>query len=143
MNDTNSVVLVGRLGRDAELKYTDGGTAVVRFSTCVNGSKKQGDSYTDVPNWFDVTYFGKGAEAVNQFLIKGKQVAVLGELKQDKWDKDGETRTKVYVVAHSVQLLGSKEGGGGGERRPSEKAARQTATAGSEPGDDFTDDIPF
>jgi single-strand DNA-binding protein len=148
MNDLNNVALIGRLGRDAELKYLNSGTAVVAFSICVNGSKKDGDRYVDVPNWVDVTYFGKGAEAVNQYLLKGKQVAVLGELRQEKWAQDdGTNRSKLVVNAHSVQLLGSRdgdarEGEGRAAQKPSGARAAAPATAGGS-GDDFTDDIPF
>jgi single-strand DNA-binding protein len=152
MNDLNLVTLIGRLGRDAELKYLNTGTPLVSFSVCVNGSKKDGDRYVDVPNWIDVNYFGKGAEAVNQYLLKGKQIAIQGELRQEKWEKDGESRSRIVVTAHSVQLLRSREEGHSGaparegERRDSRppasaRAAPQPATEGESDG--FTDDIPF
>ena len=89
MRDINVVVLVGRLTRDAELKYTKSGTAIVRFSLAVNRSRKQDDQWIDETSFFDIDFWGKGAEAVNRYLTKGQQVAVEGELRQDRWEQDG------------------------------------------------------
>lgn len=108
MRDTNTVVLVGRLTRDAELKYTAGGTSVCTFSLAVNGSKKQGDQWVDDASFFDVTLFGRSAESLHRFLTKGQQIAVNGHLKQERWETDGQKRSKVVVIAESVQLLGGK-----------------------------------
>lgn len=107
MADTNSVVLVGRLTRDAELKYSAGGMAIGRFSIAVNYRKKAGDNWEDEVNYFDIVLFGKSAETLNQYLVKGKQVCVNGELRQNRWEQDGATRSKIEVIANNVQLLGS------------------------------------
>lgn len=108
-NDTNSVVLVGRLGRDAELKYV-GETALVQFSIAVNTSRKNNSTgkYEDEANWIDVKVWGRGAEAVHKYLEKGKQVCVSGSLRQERWETDGQQRSKIVVNAQSVQLLGGK-----------------------------------
>lgn len=147
MRDVNMVVIVGRLTRDAELKYTNSGQPLCRFSIAVNRSKKQSDQWADEASFFDVDYWGKGGEAVNQYLMKGKQVAIEGELRQDRWEQDGQARSKVIVNASNVQLLGSRDGqgearDGSGERRPTAQPPRP-ATAPAPAGDDFTDDIPF
>lgn len=157
MSDVNIVVLVGRLTRDAELKYTNSGMAICRFSIAINRRRKQGDQWVDEPNFFDVDYWGKGGEAVNQYLTKGKQVAVQGELRQDKWEQDGQSRSKIIINASNVQLLGSASGSGGGSferaggssraQGPSSQAPRPAGqiSDGAPPagGDGFTDDIPF
>jgi single-strand DNA-binding protein len=162
MRDVNIVVLVGRLTRDAELKYTNSGQAICRFSVAVNRSRKQGEQWVDEASFFDVDYWGKGGEAVNQYLVKGKQVAVEGELRQDRWEQDGQNRSKVLIAASNVQLLGSSgsgsgsspAGSGGAERFESRPAAARPGTAPASrgparendrgpAGDDFTDDIPF
>jgi len=100
MNDLNSVSIVGRLTRDAELKST-GGSSVCKFSMASN-------RYKDETNYFDVQCWGKLAESLGQYLVKGKQVAVGGELRQERWQQDGQTRSRVVIVAGSVQLLGGK-----------------------------------
>ena len=110
MTDTNVVVLVGRCTRDPELKYSHGGMAILELSIAVNARKKKGDEWQDYASFFDVTYFGKAAEAVSRYIEKGKQVAVSGKLEQQRWEKDGAKRSKVVVLADSVQLLGGKDG---------------------------------
>jgi single-strand DNA-binding protein len=153
MADINHVVLVGRLTRDAELKYTAGGQAVCKFSIAINRRRKSGDQWVDEANFFDIVLWGKQGEALNQYLVKGKQVGVDGELRQDRWEQDGQNRSKVEIVANNIQLLGGGPGGansgysqGGGyqERRNEGGAERPPRDSGPPPGDDgFADDIPF
>jgi single-strand DNA-binding protein len=154
-NDINSVVLVGRLVRDAELRYTNAGTAVCKFSLAVNRRKRTGDTWDDEVSFFDIVLWGKQGEAVSRYLEKGKQVSVAGELRQNRWEQDGQTRSKVEVVALNVQLLGGAPGGSssgqGGGRSPS--AQRQGNGPGQGNGgaqdfpysgpEQFDDDIPF
>ncbi|MBT3271531.1 MAG: single-stranded DNA-binding protein, partial [Spirochaetales bacterium] len=111
MSDINKVVLIGRLTRDAELRYSSGGMAVCAFSIAVNYSKKTGDTWGEEVNFFDIVLFGKRGEAINQYLVKGKQVGIEGELRQDRWEKDGQKRSRVQVVASELQLLGGNRGG--------------------------------
>ncbi len=107
--DINNVILVGRLVRDADLKYINTGTACCSFSIAVNKRKKEGDNWVDAASFFDVTVWGKQAENINQYLQKGKQVAVTGSLRQDRWEQDGQNRSKVVIEADRVQLLGGKD----------------------------------
>jgi len=114
--DVNRVVLIGRLTRDAEYKTTASGFTVSNFSIAVNYRKKSGDSWIDEANFFDVTIFGKQAESLNQYLLKGKQIAVDGELRQERWSTpEGERKSKVVIHANSIQLLGGN--GNGGQRQ--------------------------
>lgn len=106
MVDINSVTLIGRLTRDGELKYTNSGLAVLKFSLAVNRKKKSGDQWIDEVSYFDIVLWGKQGEAIQKYLQKGKQVAVSGELHQNRWEQDGQNRSKVEVVASNVQLLG-------------------------------------
>jgi single-strand DNA-binding protein len=146
MADINHVVLVGRLTRDAELKFTNTGLAICTFSIAINRRVKSGDKWTDEANFFDITLFGKQGEGVSQYLTKGTQVAIDGELRQDRWEQDGQKRSKVKIVANNLQLLGSRSGsGGGGPDRmpkdydgPGDSGPAETGGAGS-----FEDDIPF
>ena len=156
-NDINSVTLVGRLTRDSELKYTNSGLAICKFSLAVNRSKRSGDQWTEEASFFDVVLWGKQGEAIQQYLGKGKQVAVSGELRQDRWEQDGQNRSRVEIVASNVQLLSSRGGSGGGgsgnyggNRNGSQNSGpsggesfgefKPTNTNGPE---NFEDDIPF
>lgn len=140
MADINHVVLVGRLTRDAELKYTTSGTPVCRLSLAVNRRKKVAEQWTDEPNFFEVVIWGKMGEALAQYLVKGKQIGIEGELHQNKWEQEGQSRSKVEIVANNIQLLGSKF---------SDKSENQTSSSASPLADaeaskdDFEDDIPF
>jgi single-strand DNA-binding protein len=157
MNDVNRVTLIGRLTRDCELKYTATGTAVCKFSIAVNRSVKRGEQWEDEPSYFDIVLWGKQGEALDKYLIKGKQVGIDGELRQDRWQQDGQNRSKVEVIASNIQLLGggknesdqsssagtgSRGSGGNGNRSQGGKPAQNQSRYGSSD-DDFKDDIPF
>jgi len=143
--DINRVTIVGRLTRDPELAHLPSGTAVLKLGVAVNGRQKdEGGNWTDKPNFFDVKVFGNQADALNNHLAKGRRVGVDGRLDWSSWEaQDGSKRSKVEIVAQSVQFLDSRgEGGGGDGERQFVPAA---ATAGNE---DFSssaadDDIPF
>lgn len=109
--DINNVSVVGRLTKDAELKYTNSGFAISNLSLAVNSSRKDGDQWVDEASFFDVTILGRVAETLNQYLQKGKQIAVAGELKQDRWEKDGQKRSRVYILSNNIQLLGGNSSG--------------------------------
>jgi len=152
--DINHVVLVGRLTRDAELKSIASGQAVCKFSIAVNRSKKNGEQWEDEPNFFDVVLWGKRGEALHQYLLKGKLIGVDGELKQDRWQQDGQNRSKVEIVANNIQLLGGGSGGGGGfsgggnsssgNSNAQQQGQNWQAQSGNAPAEDgFADDIPF
>jgi len=111
MSDLSIAVLVGRLTRDAELKYTNSGQAICHFSVATSAKKKSGDQWIDEASFWDVDLWGKQGESLNQYLTKGKQVAVEGSMRQDRWEQEGQTKMKVIINANSVQLLGSKGDG--------------------------------
>ena len=103
--DLNQVSIIGRLTRDAENRATGSGLYVCNFSIAVNRRKKNGDQWEDEANFFDVTLFGKQAENLHRHLVKGKRVAISGELRQERWQQDGQNRSKVGIIADNVQLL--------------------------------------
>ena len=141
MADVNHVVLIGRLTRDAELKYTAGGQAVCKFSIAVNRRRKQGDQWVDEPNFFDIVLWGRQGETLNQYLLKGKQIGVEGELRQDRWEQDGQNRSRVEVVANNLQLLGG--GGNSGVSNAGNGGRQESAPGVEQDSTGFTDDIPF
>ncbi len=158
MADLNHVMLIGRLTRDAELKYTQNGFAISNFSIAVNRRRKNGDQWVDEVSYFEINLFGKSAESLKQYLLKGKQVGIDGELRQDRWEQDGQSRSKIVINANNVQLLGGNTGSsqGGSYSRPEEAASNsyQQPTGGyqnsyesgpaySANDSDFPEDIPF
>lgn len=106
MTDINKTVLVGRLTRDIEIQYTNSGAAVGNLAIAVNRSRKQADQWVDEASFFDVKIYGKMAESLRPYLTKGKQIAVDGFLKQERWQKDGQNFSRVTVGVENVQLLG-------------------------------------
>ena len=119
MGDINCVTITGRLTRDAELKSTAGGTAVCKFGVAVNRRTKKGDEWANEASFFDVSLWGRQAETLSRYLTKGKQVGVTGELRQERWRRDGQAQSKVAIVASGVQLFGRADGDGR-ESRPRE-----------------------
>ncbi len=150
--DINSVVLIGRLTRDAELRYSNSGVAICKFSIANNYSRKQGDNWTEETNFFDAVLIGRRGEALHRYLVKGKQIGIQGELRQDRWEQDGQKRNRVEIYVGEVNLLGGGQGGGGqgGDTRSSVRSASApepgyTADDGAaaDTGSDFEDDVPF
>lgn len=159
MADVNQVTLIGRLTRDAELKYTSNGFAIASFAIAVNRRRKNGDQWVEEASFFDINLFGKSAEGLKQYLVKGKQIAIEGELRQDRWEQDGQPRSKVVVIANNVQLLGGNPGSSGTQYSSSEgyrpenqqrpaasyqpKTTQQSSYEPSYDDSDFPEDIPF
>jgi len=141
-NDTNTVMVIGRLTRDMELRYSSGGMAIGSFSIAVNRRVKKGDGWADEASFFDCTAFGKTAENIITYMVKGKQIAVLGSLKQERWESDGQNRSKVVIIAEGIQLLGGDKHsqGSGSDARNSTSRAPEAVSDNSP---DFTDDLPF
>lgn len=129
----NRVILIGNLGQDAELRHTQAGTPVSNFSiaTTERWMNKDGERQ-ELTTWHRIVLWGTVAEALKPYLVKGKQVAVEGKLRANKWTSaDGDKRETMEVIAEKVTLLGSREGRGQGRQQ-------------SEPMPDLTeDDIPF
>ena len=142
--DLNRVTLVGRLTRDPELRHLPSGAPVLEMGVAVNG-RMQDDAgnWVDKPNFFDVKVYGNQAEFLAQHLAKGRRIGIDGRLDWRSWEaQDGSKRSKVDIVAQSVQFLDSRtEGEAGGQYVPAGAAAASS-------GDDFPpapadDDIPF
>jgi single-strand DNA-binding protein len=109
----SKVILIGRLTKDPELRYTPKGTPVASFSLAINYRYKQNDEKKDETTFIDIVVFGKPAEFCGQYLNKGSAVIVDGRLQQRRWESDGQQRSKIEVVAQSVNFLpGSKKTGG-------------------------------
>ena len=156
MASVNKVILIGNLGRDPETRYMPDGGAITNISiaTTENWKDKAGEKQ-EKTEWHRVAFFGKLAEIAGEYLKKGSQVYVEGRLQTRKWqDKDGQDKYSTEIVANAMQMLGSRQGMGGGDRGdreggpPSERApaaagAKPAAAKGGGKFDDFEDDIPF
>ena len=119
----NRVTISGNLTRDAELRQTASGMAVLGFSVAVNDRVKGEDGqWTDRPNFIDCTMFGKHADAVSRFLSKGSKVAIEGKLRWSQWERDGQKRSKIEVIVDEIEFMASR---GDGQHA----AAPQTAPA--------------
>jgi single-strand DNA-binding protein len=146
MGSVNKVILVGNLGRDAELRYTPGGAAVATINMATTEVwNDKGGQKQEKTEWHRVVLWGKTAESLNEYLTKGKQIYVEGRLQTRKWqDKDGQDKYTTEIRGDRIVLLGGGGGGGGGRQQ-----TRAAATPGmdepmGEPMSDLTDDdIPF
>jgi single-strand DNA-binding protein len=109
MAGVNKAILVGRLGKDPEVRYTGSGTAVASFTmaTSVNFTNKNGEK-TDNTEWHRIVAFGKLGEICGEYLAKGKQVYIEGRLQTREWaDRDGNKRWTTEIVAQTMQMLGA------------------------------------
>lgn len=144
MQNLNHVVLIGRLTQDVgadERSYQiiGNGTAKANLSIAVNGTKKEGDKYVDDPNFFIVTLFGKAAENLKPYLKKGQLVCCECHLKQDRWEKDGQKRSAISIIADRIELLGGKKEGNSSNSSPKSEPPAQDY----DPSADFPSDVPF
>lgn len=150
MSGVNKAILVGNLGRDPELRYTQGGQAVVNFSiaTSENWTDKSGERQ-ERTEWHRIVAWGKTGELCAQYLSKGRTVYIEGRIQTREWeDKEGQKRTTTEINAQNVTFIGGGGGGGGG--------SRGSGGSGSGGGGDFggpgpdggsgpppADDVPF
>ncbi|WP_147653950.1 single-stranded DNA-binding protein [Vulcaniibacterium gelatinicum] len=150
----NKVILVGNLGNDPDMKYTQGGMAICTLSVATTTVRKDRDGNTqEKTQWHRVKLFGRLGEIAGEYLRKGRQVYIEGSINYDKFTgQDGQERFVTEIIADEMQMLGGGEGGGRAEprERPARPAAaprREPAAARQESGvadDPFTDDdIPF
>jgi len=113
MSDLNRAMIIGRLGRDPEIRYTPDGKAVVSFSIAT--SDKWRDKQTGEPKerteWHRIVAFGRLAEICGEYLSKGKQIFIEGRLRTRSWERDGITRYTTEIEATNMQMLGSRSDG--------------------------------
>jgi single-strand DNA-binding protein len=158
MGSVNKVILVGNLGRDAELRYTPGGApvATLNLATTEVWNDKTSGQKQEKTEWHRIVLWGKSAESLSEYLTKGKQIYVEGRLQTRKWqDKDGHDKYTTEIRGDRIVLLGGGGGGGGmaGGGRSQQRGAGAGASSGGaggehepmgEPITDLTDDdIPF
>lgn len=147
MASLNKVMLIGNLGKDPEVRYTTGGTAVASFSIATSEKfKNRNGEFEERTEWHNVVLWGRQAEIAGEYLAKGRTVYIEGRLQTRKWqDKDGRDRWSTEVVGERMQMLGGKGEGGGG--RSGGRSGQEGGFGGGptydEPAFNPDDDIPF
>ncbi len=165
MASVNKVIIIGNLGRDPEVRYTPNGNAVcnLRIATTRNWKNRDSGEKQEETEWHSVVLYDRQAEVAGEYLKKGRPVYIEGRLKTRKWqDKDGHDKYTTEIIGETMQLLGGREGMGGGDdggsrgadrgddRGDSQRSAPASRPAPSKPAtksatgfDDMDDDIPF
>ena len=153
MGSVNKVILVGNLGRDAELRYTPGGAAVATLNMATTEVwTDKGGQRQEKTEWHRVVFWGKVAESLTEYLTKGKQVYIEGRLETRQWnDKDGNKRYTTEIKGDKIVLLGGGGGGGGRTGGGMSRGGGEESVGGSQgashsevPDTPLTDDdIPF
>ena len=159
MASVNKVILIGNLGRDPETRYTADGAAItnITIATSDRWKDKASGEMKESTEWHKVAFFGRLAEIAGEYLKKGRPVYVEGRLRTRKWqDKEGQDRYTTEIVAENMQMLGSREGMGGGAPEfdgghdEPRAAAPARSSGGGKPASkpassmaDMDDDIPF
>ena len=150
MSGVNKVILVGRLGKEPEVRNLDNGALVANFSIATSESYK--DKTTgekkEVTEWHNIVLWRGLAEIAQKYVHKGDLVYIEGKLRTRSWEKDGVTRYTTEVVADNMTMLGSRGGGGGNSSgdygsRSTERASSESSGGGYAAADNSTDDLPF
>ena len=114
----NKVMITGNLTRDAELRQTPSGTSILSFGVAVNDRRRnqQTGEWEDYANFIECTIFGRRAQALSQYLVKGTKVAIEGRLHYSSWEdrNSGQRRSKVDVTVDEIEFMSSRNGGGSG-----------------------------
>ncbi len=147
MGSVNKVILVGNLGKDAEVRVTPGGQSVASFSiaTTENWTSKEGEK-KEQTEWHRIVLWGKTADSLQPYLVKGKQIYLEGRLQTRQWEKEGQKHYTTEVKADKIVLLGG--GGGAGGSRGGDRQVERGGDSGyqdpmRDPAPVTDDDIPF
>lgn len=138
----NRVVLSGNLTRDAELRATAGGTSVLAIGVAVNERRRQGDEWVDCANYVDCTMFGRRADAIARYLVKGTKVCIEGRLHYGSWEQDGQRRSKLTVNVDEIEFM-SRARQDAHSQQPDAAQAVQAAYPGANVEQYAGEDIPF
>jgi single-strand DNA-binding protein len=141
MGSVNKVILVGNLGRDAEVKVTASGQSVASFSIATTETWTKDGEKKEKTEWHRIVLWGRQADTLQPYLTKGKQIYVEGRLETRNWEKDGQKHYTTEVKADRIVLLGGGRGGERGDRGDRGDSGYADPLANAAPITD--DDIPF
>lgn len=145
MSGVNKVILVGRLGKEPEVRNVNG-AAVANFSIATSESYKdrQSGEKKEITEWHNIVVWRQLAEIVQRYVHKGDMIYIEGKLRTRSWEKDGVTRYTTEVVADNLTMLGSRGGGNSGDSRPSERSSMASESSYNTPPETSgADDLPF
>jgi single-strand DNA-binding protein len=129
----NKVILIGNLTKDPELRYTPKGTPVCTLRLASTTRYKSGDSMKDDTLFINVVVWGKQGETAAQYLAKGRSVLVEGRLQEQRWETDGQQKSRFEIVAQGVRFLSKKDESGSHDSGPSDDFAPPDETTDLEP----------
>lgn len=145
MSGVNKVILVGRLGKEPEVRNLENGATVANFTMATSETYK--DKTTgerkEITEWHNVVLWRGLAEIASKYLHKGDQVYIEGKLRTRSWEKDNVTRYTTEIVGDNMTLLGSKPAGANADRSPAAPTSFSSIDSGEKPTSDTTDDLPF
>ena len=154
MASVNKAILIGNLGKDPEVRYMPSGEAIANITLATTDTwKDKSGEKQERTEWHRVSFFGRQAEVVGEYLKKGSQIYVEGRIQTRKWqDKEGQDRYTTEIVADRMQMLGSRSGQGDASGRERSAGTHESAPAGEGKSGakkpegqfaDMDDDIPF
>jgi single-strand DNA-binding protein len=145
MSGVNKVILIGRLGKDPEVRNLDNGAVVANFSIATSESYKDRTTgeKKEITEWHNIVLWRGLAEISQKYLRKGDMVYIEGKLRTRSWEKDGVTRYTTEIVADNMNMLSPKTGGGSGGDYSSQERSTQDPVRATAPLDNSTDDLPF
>ncbi len=145
----NKVIIIGRLGKDPDMRYAPSGTAIASFTMATNHSTKDADgNWNQQTEWHSIKTFGRQAEFVGEYLKKGKLAFIEGRLQTSSWeDQNGQKKYRTEIIANDVQMLGSRSDGEQAQSK-AEAPAQSAAKPAPKPAEPETnspdeDDLPF
>ncbi len=145
MSGVNKVILIGRLGKDPEVRNLDNGAVVANFSIATSESYKDRTTgeKKEITEWHNIVLWRGLAEISQKYLRKGDMVYIEGKLRTRSWEKDGVTRYTTEIVADNMNMLSPKTGGGGGGEYASQERPQTETVRANTAMDSSTDDLPF
>ena len=145
MSGVNKVILIGRLGKDPEVRNLENGATVANFSIATTETYKDRTTgeRKEITEWHNIVLWRGIAEVAQKYLHKGDMVYIEGKLRTRSWEKDGVTRYTTEIVGDQMTMLSSKSGGGNSGYEGAPTQDRAPSHAGSSGHDDSADDLPF
>lgn len=140
----NKAIILGRLGKDPEMRYAPSGTAIATFSVATNSRQKADGEWVDKTDWHNILAFGKLAEFAGEYLSKGKLIYLEGRIQTSSWeDQQGQKKYKTEIVVSELQMIGSKSDTSGSSVEEQNGEEAKVNETPQQPAAEEEDDLPF
>jgi len=140
----NKAIILGRLGKDPEMRYAPSGTAIATFSVATNSRQKADGEWVDKTDWHNILAFGKLAEFAGEYLSKGKLIYLEGRIQTSSWeDQQGQKKYKTEIVVSELQMIGSKSDTSGSSVEEQNGEEAKVNETPQQPASEEEDDLPF